>query len=75
MIGAINGKDFKNIPMPGIFIRNEVFLIAAAFALSFLNQKPIKKYEHKPTPSQPKNNCKKLSDVTKVNIENVNSER
>ena len=30
--------------------------IAAALALSFLNQKPIKKYEHKPTPSQPKNN-------------------
>ena len=31
-------------------------LIAAAFALSFLNQKPIKKYEQSPTPSQPKNN-------------------
>ena len=31
-------------------------LIAAAFAVSFLNQKPIKKYEQRPTPSQPKNN-------------------
>ena len=30
--------------------------MAAALALSFLNQKPIRKYEHKPTPSQPKNN-------------------
>jgi len=28
-------------------------LIAAVFALSFLNQKPIKKYDHTPTPSQP----------------------
>ena len=31
-------------------------LIAALFALSLLNQKPIRKYEQRPTPSQPKNN-------------------
>ena len=43
--------------------------IAAAFALSFLNQKPIKKYEHKPTPSQPKNNCIKLSEVTTLTLQ------
>ena len=44
-------------------------------ALSFLNQKHIKKYEHKPTPSQPKNSCKKLSEVTSINIENVNNDK
>ena len=49
--------------------------IAAAFAESFLNQKPIKKYEQSPTPSHPKNNCKKLSDVTKVNIAKVKSDK
>ena len=49
----------KNIPRanpksPTLFTTNA--LIAALFADSFLNQNPIKKYEHKPTPSQPKNN-------------------
>ena len=39
--------------------------MAALFADSFLNQKPINKYEHKPTPSHPKNNCKKLSETIK----------
>jgi hypothetical protein len=33
-------------------------LIAAALAVSFLYQKPIKKYEQRPTPSHPKNNAK-----------------
>ena len=41
----------------------------------FLYQKPINKYEHKPTPSQPKNNCKKLSETTSASIEKVKSER
>ena len=50
-------------------------LMAAVFALGFLNQKPINKYEASPTPSHPKNNCKKLSDVININIANVNKER
>ena len=50
-------------------------LIAALFAVSLLNQNPINKYEHKPTPSHPKNNCRKLSDTTKHNIENVNKDK
>ncbi len=50
-------------------------LIAAALAEGFLNQKPINKYEAKPTPSQPKNNCKKLSEVTSINIAKVNKDR
>ena len=49
--------------------------MAAALAAFFLNQKPIKKYEQRPTPSQPKNNCKKLSEVTSTNIANVNKDK
>lgn len=37
-------------------------------------QKLISKNEHKPTPSQPKNNCKKLLEVTSIIIKNVNKE-
>ena len=48
---------------------------AALFAVSFLYQKPINRYEHNPTPSHPKNNCKKLSETTNANIEKVKSER
>ena len=62
-----------NPKSPTLLTKNA--FIAAELALSFLYQKPIKKYEHKPTPSQPKNNCKKLSEVTSVNIEKVKSER
>ena len=50
-------------------------LIAALFAVSFLYQKPISKYEHKPTPSHPKKSCKKLSETTKANIEKVNNDK
>ena len=50
-------------------------LIAALFADSFLYQKPINKYEQRPTPSHPKNNCRKLSDTTRTSIEKVKSER
>ena len=49
--------------------------MAAAFAVGFLYQKPINKYEAKPTPSHPKNNCKKLSAVTSMIIANVNNDK
>ena len=49
--------------------------MAAALALSRVYQKPINKYEARPTPSQPKNICTRLSDVTNINIAKVNSER
>ena len=49
--------------------------IAAAFADGFLYQNPIRKYEQRPTPSHPKNNCKKLSEVTSVNIAKVNNDK
>ena len=50
-------------------------LIAAAFALCFLNQKPINKYEHNPTPSHPKKSCKKLFEVTNISIAKVNKDK
>ena len=62
-----------NPKSPTLFTKKA--LIAAWFAESFLYQKPINKYEHSPTPSHPKNNCKKLSEVTKTNIENVNKDK
>lgn len=49
-------------------------MIADLFACTLENQKLISKYEHKPTPSHPKNNCKKLSAVTKIIIKKVNNE-
>ena len=46
----------------------------AKIAVSFLNQKPISRYETRPTASQPKNSCRKLFDMTSISIEKVNSE-
>ena len=43
-------------------------------AVGFLNQKPISRYETRPTASQPKNSCRKLLLITSISIENVNSE-
>ncbi|MOA10436.1 hypothetical protein D3C78_1303250 [compost metagenome] len=53
-----NVENSMNIPKrkpksPIRFITN-AFLAALAYSV-FLNQKPINKYEHKPTPSQPIN--------------------
>ena len=50
-------------------------LIAAAQADGRVYQKPINKYEARPTPSQPKNICNRLSDVTSINMAKVNSDR
>jgi hypothetical protein len=38
-------------------------------------QKPINKYEHKPTPSQPKKSIIKLSERTRTIIKNVNKDK
>jgi len=38
-------------------------------------QKLIRRYEHKPTPSQPKNNTKKLLAQIKINIKKVNKDK
>ena len=48
---------------------------AADVALFLLYQNPISKYEATPTPSQPKNNCKRLFDETSINIANVKNDK
>lgn len=50
-------------------------LIAALFALRRVNQKLIKRYEHRPTPSQPKKRPIKLSAVISSNLKKVKRER
>jgi hypothetical protein len=37
-------------------------------------QKPIRRYETRPTASQPKKSCSRLFDITSISIANVNSE-
>jgi hypothetical protein len=49
--------------------------MAALFADILVNQKLISKYEHKPTPSQPKNSTMKLSDATKTSMKKVNKDK
>jgi hypothetical protein len=44
-------------------------------AEGFLNQKPISRYEARPTPSQPKNSCMKSAAVTSDSMAKVNSDR
>jgi hypothetical protein len=39
------------------------------------NQKFINRKETNPTPSQPTNNCKRLSDVTNINMNHVNKDK
>ena len=46
----------------------------AKIAVGFVYQKPISKYDTKPTASQPKNNWTMLLDMTSISIENVNKE-
>jgi hypothetical protein len=52
-----------------------IALIAALFACTRVCQKLINKKEHKPTPSQPTKSCKKLFDITKINIKKVNKDK
>ena len=52
-----------------------IALIADLPAWILVCQKLISKKEAKPIPSQPKNITKKLSDVTKTSMKNVNNER
>jgi len=46
----------------------------AKIAVGFVYQKPISRYDTRPTASQPKNSCRKLLLITSISIENVNSE-
>ena len=46
--------------------------MAAAQALGRSYQKPISRWDARPTPSQPKNICRKLSADTSDSMKNVN---
>src|SRR3546814_18115782 len=47
----------------------------AKIAVGRLNQRPISRYETRPTASQPKNSCRTLLLMTNMSIEQVNSEK
>ena len=70
---AILQQTDANFDADELFIKKA--FIAATLAESFLNQKPIKKYEQRPTPSHPKKSCKKLSEVTNISIAKVNKDK
>ena len=42
-------------------------------AVGRVYQKPISKYDTRPTASQPKNSCTKLLAITSISMEKVNS--
>ena len=46
----------------------------AKMADGLVYQKPISRYDTRPTASQPKNSCTRLFDITSMSIANVNSE-
>ncbi len=46
--------------------------MAAALADGLSYQKPISRYEARPTPSQPKKSCTRLSAVTSISMKKVN---
>ena len=45
----------------------------ATIAVGRVYQKPIRRYETRPTASQPKNNCMKLLLMTNMSMAKVNS--
>lgn len=67
-------KIASNNPQSPILF-NTIAFIAALPAEILVYQKLINKYEHKPTPSQPINSCKKLFDVININIKKVNNDK
>ena len=69
----------RSAPMPSMKPKSPTRLTRNAFRLAKIAvgrvyQKPISRYETRPTASQPKNSCRKLLLITSISIENVNSE-
>ena len=60
----------KKLMSPTLF--TTIAFKAALLACNLVNQKLINKYEHRPTPSQPKNTITKLLPKIKNNIKIVN---
>ena len=58
-------------PKSPIRLTTNAFMPARALPKS-VYQKPMSRYEHSPTPSQPKNRITKLSPSTSSSIENTN---
>ena len=56
---VLNNKIIPKIKKTSAILFIIIAFKAALFANILVNQKFINKYEHKPTPSQPINNCKK----------------
>jgi len=70
----------KVIEIPTKKNKSPTLLIKKAFVAAFpawarVYQNPINKYEHNPTPSQPKNKTNKLLDETRTSIKNVNKDK
>ena len=74
----LNKKNIVN--KPKLKLKSPILLTIIAFRAALLAcilvyQKLINKYEQIPTPSQPKNNNNKLSEVIKKAIKKVNSDK
>lgn len=72
-------KQEKHNPRANTIKTSATRLTRTAFNAAFVAfirvyQKLIKRYEHKPTPSQPKKSCKKLSAVTNDTIKKVKND-
>jgi hypothetical protein len=66
-------------PMPRMKPKSPTRLTRKALRLAntadgLVYQKPISRYDTRPTASQPKNSCRKLLLITSISIENVKSE-
>jgi hypothetical protein len=73
-------NKLKQIKIPKAKPKSPIRFIRKAFRAAWLaalrvNQKLISKKEQSPTPSQPKNNCKKLSAVTNISIKKVKKDK
>lgn len=75
---VLNFKNKKQILINNI--TSAILLIIIAFKAALLakirvNQKLISKYEQRPTPSQPINNCIRLSELTNKSMKKVKSDK
>src|SRR5438034_9006 len=68
-----NSGDMRaTMKMPAVTI--VAAWISEEIAVGRVYQKPISRYDTRPTASQPKNSCRKLLLITSISIEKVKSE-
>lgn len=58
---------------PTLLIRKA--LVAAFPAWARVYQKPISRYEHRPTPSQPRNSTSRFAEETSTSMKKVNNDK